>query len=113
MRPSTYKRMEVTGEPLELEDYMEMNLVFVGYGMAAFFTAGHVYYNGVSGRLGSRLFGPAERLTLLLACMGVGAFWILFTPVLAAVAVRRAPGHFSVAERGWAVPWTRAARVRG
>lgn len=70
---------------------MATQLVVIAYLVLASFTAVYVFYHGVVRRPWSPLFGSDERAALVLACIAVGVFWILFTPVLAALAVRRVP----------------------
>lgn len=63
--------------------------ILLAYATTAVITAGYVYRAGVGTKPVSKLFGLAERFTLVLASAGVGALWPLFVPGLVVAGIRR------------------------
>ena len=77
--------------------------ILLAYATTAVIMAAYVHHAGVATKPVSRLFGPAERFTLVQASVAVGALWLLFVPALVVVGVRRARLNVEPHRVGWRV----------
>lgn len=89
---------------------MGIYLVLVGYSAIAMGTAGYVFYQGAMGWHGRPVvFGAPEMAKLSLACLMVGATWVLFVPGLIAITAREHGVGLEVDPRDWLTRWQRSA----